>query len=90
MFFSRIDLIGNRSYSEQVKQTEVLMKTILQIEGMSCDHCVKHVKEALEAVGGVKNAVVNLSEKTAEIEHYEIVGTAALIAAVTEAGYEAQ
>jgi copper chaperone CopZ len=27
------------------------MKTTLKIEGMSCEHCVKHVKTALEGLG---------------------------------------
>ena len=64
------------------------MKTILQIEGMSCAHCVQHVKEALEAVAGVKSAEVNLQNKSAEVEHEDKVSLAALKAAVEEAGYE--
>ena len=64
------------------------MKTVLQIEGMSCAHCVQHVKEALEAVAGVKSAVVNLQNKSAEVEHEDRVSLAALEAAVEEAGYE--
>jgi len=65
------------------------MKTILQIEGMSCAHCVRHVKEALEAVAGVKSANVNLKNKSAEVEHGDTVSLASLKTAVAEAGYEA-
>ena len=65
------------------------MKTILQIEGMSCAHCVQHVKEALEAVAGVKSADVSLKDKSASVEHSDGVDIAALRAAVTEAGFEA-
>ena len=64
------------------------MKTLLQIEGMTCDHCVQHVKEALEAVPGVKSAVVNLKNKSAAVEHADNVSKDALKAAVEEAGYE--
>jgi len=64
------------------------MKTVLRIEGMSCAHCVQHVKEALEAVAGVKSAEVNLSNKSAEVEHEDKVNLAALRAAVEEEGYE--
>ena len=64
------------------------MKTVLHIEGMSCAHCVQHVKEALEAVAGVKSANVSLQEKTAAVEHGDEVNLAALKTAVTEAGYE--
>ena len=63
------------------------MKTVLQIEGMSCDHCVQHVKKALEAVTGVKAADVSLKDKSAAVEHGDGVSLAALKAAVTEAGY---
>jgi copper chaperone CopZ len=64
------------------------MKTTLDIEGMSCDHCVKHVKEALEGVAGVKSAAVNLKGNSAVVEHGDGVPLDALKAAVVEAGYE--
>jgi len=64
------------------------MKTILQIEGMSCAHCADHVKEALEAVPGISSAEVNLKDKSAQVEHEDKVDLAVLRAAVEEAGYE--
>ncbi|MDR1902961.1 MAG: cation transporter [Treponema sp.] len=64
------------------------MKTILNIEGMSCEHCVKHVTEALEGITGVKSAKVNLKHKRAEVNHNEAVTFDAMKAAVSEAGYE--
>ena len=36
----------------------------LKIEGMMCQHCVKHVKNALEGAGAV-DVVVSLEEKQA-------------------------
>ncbi|MDO5716339.1 MAG: cation transporter [Tissierellia bacterium] len=38
------------------------------IEGMTCDHCVASVKEALEKIPGVSNVVVNLEEGFATYE----------------------
>jgi copper ion binding protein len=67
---------------------EVIMKTFLTIEGMSCDHCVRHVKEALEGIQGVKAAAVNLKKKTAQVDHGEGVTRELMKAAVEEAGYE--
>ncbi|MDR2803773.1 MAG: cation transporter [Treponema sp.] len=64
------------------------MKTILAVEGMSCEHCVKHVTEALQAVAGVKKAKVILKAKKAEVEHADSVTLDALKAAVTEAGFQ--
>ncbi|GHV69741.1 mercuric reductase [Spirochaetia bacterium] len=65
------------------------MKTTLKIEGMSCDHCVKHVTGALEGISGVKSAKVSLKEKSAVVEHGDGVSLDTLKAAVVEAGYEA-
>jgi copper chaperone CopZ len=64
------------------------MKTTLKIDGMSCDHCVKHVKEALEGVAGVSSANVVLKKNFAEVEHGDAVTLDSLTAAVVEAGYE--
>ena len=65
----------------------VTMKTILQIEGMSCAHCVQHVKKALEAVAGVTSANVNLKNKSAEVEHGDNVNIAAMKTTVEDAGF---
>jgi copper ion binding protein len=64
------------------------MKTTLKIEGMSCEHCVHHVTEALKGVAGVSSAKVDLKKKSAEVEHGDSVTQAALKTAVEEAGYE--
>ncbi|GMO19352.1 MAG: copper ion binding protein [Treponemataceae bacterium] len=62
-------------------------KTVLNIEGMTCSHCVKAVTEALLAVDGVKAAKVSLEKKCAEVKHGDKVSSDALNAAVTEAGF---
>jgi copper chaperone CopZ len=64
------------------------MKTTLSIDGMSCEHCVKHVTEALKADSGGKKAKVNLKSGKAEVDHDDSVGLDALSAAVTEAGFK--
>ncbi len=59
----------------------------LSISGMSCAGCVASVEKALNRVPGVASASVNFAEHTATVEGG--VETAALIDAVTAAGYEA-
>ncbi|WP_461206873.1 heavy-metal-associated domain-containing protein [Clostridium sp. DL1XJH146] len=44
------------------------MKKILLIEGMSCNHCVNHVKNALIDIDGVDKVEVSLEEKKAVVE----------------------
>ena len=63
------------------------MEKVLKVEGMMCMHCVRHVKEALEKVPGVNEAIVSLEENKATVK-----GDAKdedLIKAVEEAGYKA-
>jgi copper ion binding protein len=63
------------------------VKTSLKIEGMSCEHCVKHVGEALKGIAGVSAVEVSLKDKTAQVEH-KGASLDAMKAAVIEAGYE--
>ncbi len=66
-------------------------QTLLAIDGMSCASCVGRVEKALAAVPGVTGASVNLATGQAAIRHPEaLVAMPDLIAAVAEAGYEAQ
>ncbi|ROO23120.1 heavy metal transporter [Salinisphaera orenii MK-B5] len=61
----------------------------LQIEGMSCGHCVSAVRDALAGVAGVDRvAAVDLEAGEAAVEGR--ADTQALIAAVEEAGYTAR
>ena len=60
----------------------------LNITGMTCEHCVKSVTNALKEVPGVADARVNLETNSAVVEG-ENFDTKALIAAVEEEGYEA-
>ncbi|MDR2046333.1 MAG: heavy metal translocating P-type ATPase [Clostridiales bacterium] len=65
-----------------------IMRKAIKIEGMSCGHC-SAVKKALEKLGGVTLAAVDLNAKTAIVELSENVPDGDLIRAVTDAGYEA-
>lgn len=61
-----------------------------KVEGMMCQHCVAHVKTALEGVAGVEKAEVDLKKKSAVVTLSGEVSSEALISAVTEAGYTAK
>lgn len=62
------------------------MKKIVSIEGMSCGHCVKHVKEALEELAGVSEVRVDLESKTAAFEGD--VSDEVVKEVIEEAGYD--
>ncbi len=60
----------------------------LKIEGMTCDHCVMHVKQAIAKVPGVQGPVeVSLEKGEALVNGTPSVD--AVLAAVSEEGYTA-
>ncbi|MBQ9390392.1 MAG: heavy-metal-associated domain-containing protein [Synergistaceae bacterium] len=64
------------------------MKKTVHVEGMGCEKCVAHVKEALEGLDGVASAEVSLETNTAVVTLSKDVADTAIIAAVDEAGYD--
>jgi len=62
----------------------------LPVEGMTCASCVARVEKALKRVPGVASAQVNLATETATVALAQGISPAALVAAVRDAGYEAQ
>ena len=74
---------------EATERKEPTMTKTLNVTGMMCQHCVAHVKKALEGVEGVSSVDVNLEAGTATVEAAEGVADEALVAAVVDAGYEA-
>ena len=77
-----LDAIRESGYDPVVAQTE------LSISGMTCASCVARVERALQKVGGVLDASVNLATERASI-HYlpEAAPPGRLKEAVREAGY---
>lgn len=65
------------------------METVrLQVGGMECENCVRHVREALLAVDGVQSVEVDLAQGLAVVS-----GTApeaALVAALESEAYTAK
>lgn len=65
------------------------MTTIeLNVTGMTCGHCQKSVKQALQDVPGVTDAQVDLQRGRAVVQGTPDAGQ--LIAAVAEEGYGAE
>lgn len=63
--------------------------TVLHIDGMSCQNCVRHVTEALQKVAGVSSATVSLETASARVSSHGHISVDALTAAVKAAGYSA-
>jgi copper chaperone CopZ len=63
------------------------MTTQIQISGMTCANCVRHVTEALAAIEGVADVHVDLSSGSASFSSADAVPRRVLESALDEAGY---
>lgn len=63
--------------------------TTLDVQGMTCPSCVRHVSEALEELAGVTAVEVRLEEGTVVVRHDpEAASGDRLIGALRASGYE--
>ncbi len=76
--------------SKDGEDKEITMKKTISVEGMMCQHCVAHVKEALEKIDGVLNADVDLDAKTAVVDLSSDIADDVLVNVVSAEGYEAK
>lgn len=66
-------------------------QTQLQVDGMSCASCVRHVNDALCDIEGVQKVDVKLREGTVIVTHdAKAPLTSSLIDALRDAGYESR
>lgn len=72
--------------AEEIRRKEK-MKYELMIKGMMCQHCQKHMADALNAMEGV-TAEVNLESGIASVESEKEISMDAFEAVVKDAGYE--
>ncbi|MBR1747916.1 MAG: cation transporter [Clostridia bacterium] len=61
----------------------------LEINGMMCDNCVRHVNEAIKEIPGVKSVNADRENKCATVTAKDGTDVEAIKRAVAEAGYEA-
>jgi copper chaperone len=65
-------------------------ETVLEVEGMSCGSCVRHVDEALRTVDGVTAVEVRLKEGRVLVRHDDDAPLPQLVEALRDAGYPAR
>lgn len=68
---------------------EFVQALTFKIEGMSCNHCANHAKQALEAIPGVTSVDIDLESKMASVFGENLVEET-LFKAVSDAGYTAK
>lgn len=91
-FKSKAELYSNETNNknEILKENEMneIKKMIVSVDGMSCNNCAKHVKNALEDIEGVSEAIVNLEKKNVEVSYQGDIDEKVISDAINEAGYE--
>jgi copper ion binding protein len=64
------------------------MSQTINVTGMTCQNCVRHVSQALGALPGVRSVSVDLQSASAQLESDREIPLTELRAALDEAGYE--
>jgi len=63
-------------------------QTILEVRGMTCPSCIRHIDGALRDVDGVEDVQVRFQEKRVLVQHDTLTAPVpALVEALEEAGY---
>ena len=76
-------------FDNQVEEKEnVNMEKTMEIKGMMCMHCSGRVKNALETLDGVTEAIVSHEEGNAIVKMSEEIADEVLTKIVTDQGYE--
>ncbi len=64
-----------------------MSEVTIKIEGMSCQHCVMHVKKAVDGVDGVNSSEVSVGLAKVEFDESK-TGREAVDEAINNAGYK--
>lgn len=76
------------SYRVRVEKIEKFnLRRTIDVEGMTCEHCVANVVHALENVDGVAIAAASLEKKSAQAGLTKNISDDVLINAIRDAGY---
>lgn len=94
--FKRVNIKNNKSGNDEIvliennekKKEEKLMTTVINVNGMMCEHCKATVEKVTKAVEGVSNSIVNLDAKNVTIEYTDGTDLEKVKKAITDAGYE--
>lgn len=77
----------HKDVREDKNKEDKTMKTELRIDGMMCEHCKKHVEDALSAMEGVTAVSVDLEGKKAEVTTEAEISMDTFGKVIADAGY---
>ncbi|MEA4992957.1 Copper chaperone CopZ [bioreactor metagenome] len=65
-----------------------MAKSVVNVDGMSCEHCVKAITNAVSALPGVSDVAVDLKAKTVTVEHAPELSLEKIKNEIEEQGYD--
>lgn len=65
-----------------------MKEIVVNVNGMMCQNCEKHVNEAVKKLAGVKSAVADKDAKNVVVQAKDDVDVESIKQAVVDAGYE--
>jgi Cu2+-exporting ATPase len=84
-----VNVVAVEVTAPDLSERTMNMEKTIDVTGMMCQNCVRHVTKALEGLQGVSNVRVSLEGNTATVDVAPGVTDEALVAAIVDAGYEA-
>ena len=88
-----INFFKIKKTDNQMKEGEEMFgnKTmVIDVDGMMCNNCVKHVEEACLKLNGVKKAKADLKNKNVTITYKGEIEKQEVVKAIIDAGYQAK
>jgi copper chaperone len=67
---------------------EKMVKSVIGVDGMSCEHCVKAITNALGEIPGIMEVAVDLEAKTVTVEHDAELSADKIKYEIEEQGYD--
>ena len=90
MSFARLLLVASLGLSACEREPAPPVTTTFDVEGMTCDSCVKGITETLQLAKGVQSVNVDLYKETAVVVHdAELIKVEEIEGRIDRMGYEA-
>lgn len=85
---ARCVFMGTSGEEGRSRKEKPMKETLLEVDGMSCPSCVRHINSALCDLDGIAEVDVKLRERTVRVTHdASSAPTSALVEALRGAGY---
>ena len=86
--FAGVEVENLKINQKEFGEDLTMEKITLKIEGMMCQHCQKHVHDALAKMDGVENVEVSLEKNSAEVTANKKISLDDFAKVISDAGYE--